>query len=907
MDFLGDKRIAWSVPVFFAAVGLSTHTSDWQSDSQPHVVLESMAMVVAMVVGGVSLMLYHTRHQAFFLLVGCGFFAAGLLDGYHAVVASSWAMDMTPSRVEAIVTWSWLASRTMLAALFVYAAYWLINEKKTEKYQSNKVYVSVVVLTLACIVLFGIVPLNDASINHDYFSRPLELIPGVLFVVAAVMMFISGKWRMSSLHHWILVAVVLNVIAQIEYMSLSRNLYDMSFDLAHLIKFISYVFVLVGLSLDMYRTYSQVADESEKKARLSESEKWNDTVRRQEAAHKAIVDGLPQKIYVKDLHGKYCFCNQNFANLMGKTRDQIIHQLAENIDPGSVVETYVAEEKRALESAGVVRSERMVEVGGGKVWYESQHYPYFNQSGEMAGVIGVFLDIELRKYKDTQIMVREAAISESSNAIAICDLSGSITYANHAMVAMFGELDEMLGLSVGEFLFQNQKEFNAVLARINDNQRWRQELKLTKEQGKSIYVLASAVLLHDVSAVSHGILISMTDISEQKRAMEALQRSEQTFSKAQEIAHIGSWDWDMETNDLSWSDEIYRIFGLQPKEFAATYEAFLACVHPDDRNLVIDSVNASIKDRDVEYSIEHRVVRRDGSERIVHEQGKVYWDTDGVPVRMIGTVLDITERKKVEQELERHRKDLEGLVEERTKELEQAYLALIDHERLATLGKLTAMVSHELRNPLAAMRPALHVLEKREVSDEKIAMAIERLDRNISRCDYIIDELLEFIASDELNCQEVDLDHWLASILASQTFPVNIRIVTEYGLSGKTANIDSQRLQRAVIHLLENAIQAMQDKDSGDHCLEVQTRRDGHGFEISVSDTGVGIDEVAVAKIFEPLFSTKNFGVGLGMPTVKRIMDQHGGDVRIRTEKNVGVTVALWIPEKKMTVAGEAA
>jgi len=134
-------------------------------------------------------------------------------------------------------------------------------------------------------------------------------------------------------------------------------------------------------------------------------------------------------------------------------------------------------------------------------------------------------------------------------------------------------------------------------------------------------------------------------------ADEALRKSEARLSEAQRIAHVGNWDWDIEADELHWSDEIYRIFGLAPQQFGATYEAFLASVHPDDREFVEQSVDDALY-RNKPYRIDHRVVRPDGSERVVHERAEVTFSETGKPVRMAGTVQDITERKVAEQAIQ---------------------------------------------------------------------------------------------------------------------------------------------------------------------------------------------------------------------------------------------------------------
>ena len=270
----------------------------------------------------------------------------------------------------------------------------------------------------------------------------------------------------------------------------------------------------------------------------------------------------------------------------------------------------------------------------------------------------------------------------------------------------------------------------------------------------------------------------------------------------------------------------------------------------------------------------------------------------------LGVYRDITEKKITEDELEKYRHHLEELVEERTRKLNDAQDELVRKERLATLGQLTATVSHELRNPLGAIRPSIYVIRNKvPQGDAKLKRALDRIDRNIERCDHIIDELLDFTRIKELNLTHIDLNSWLRKLINEQHINNNIKII--YELSDKTPRIDvdEDRLRRAIINVVENACQAMLEPYERDTVIKnaqlgISTQIDGERILITISDNGCGISEDTMPHIFEPLFSTKGFGVGLGMPTVKQIITQHGGTINIDTAADKGTHISLSLPKE---------
>lgn len=266
---------------------------------------------------------------------------------------------------------------------------------------------------------------------------------------------------------------------------------------------------------------------------------------------------------------------------------------------------------------------------------------------------------------------------------------------------------------------------------------------------------------------------------------------------------------------------------------------------------------------------------------------------------------DITERKRTEKEMEKYRRQLEVLVKERTQELEKAQEELVRKERLAVMGQLTATVSHELRNPLGTVSNAVFSIGDAIKRNEKdrVDRSLKLAERNIKRCDRIINELLDFTRNWEIKFKQTDIDSWLGRVLDEQQFTEGIECVRELQ-SGIVLPIDSEHLRRAVVNVVSNAIQALQDEKSRGNRLTVKSAAIRGRLELRFIDTGPGIRDELLDKIFEPLFSTKSFGIGLGIPIIKNIMEKHHGGIEFQSKAGKGTTVILWMPIQKLEGKG---
>jgi PAS domain S-box-containing protein len=288
----------------------------------------------------------------------------------------------------------------------------------------------------------------------------------------------------------------------------------------------------------------------------------------------------------------------------------------------------------------------------------------------------------------------------------------------------------------------------------------------------------------------------------------------------------------------------------------------------------------------VKYEQEQEIIRTGQPILNLEEvDGMGYWalttkmplrDENGEIIGTFGISRDITEMKRVQAELMRQ-------------------------ERLSALGRLTATVAHEIRNPLGTVRTCVFTIGDAIERDEleQIERALQLAERNILRCDAIITELLDFTRDRALRRSPTDIDAWLNGVLDEMldqgTIPESIICTRELNANAEVS-ADTEYLRRAVINVVNNAVDAMQEDGESENRLTISTHIIDEKLEIRVRDTGCGIPDEVMDKLFEPLFSTKSFGVGLGLSIVKNIIEQHGGGIEISSQANEGATVALWLP-----------
>ncbi|MHC4165803.1 MAG: PAS domain S-box protein [Planctomycetota bacterium] len=357
--------------------------------------------------------------------------------------------------------------------------------------------------------------------------------------------------------------------------------------------------------------------------------------------------------------------------------------------------------------------------------------------------------------------------------------------------------------------------------------------------------------------------------AEQRMQVEqALRLSESRLVEAQRIAHLGNWDWDILKNTLWWSDEVYRIFGLKPQEFGATNEAFLSSVHPDDREMVREAVNEAV-DNHKSYSIDHRVVRPDGTERIVHEQAEVLYDADERSVRMIGTVQDVTESKKAEERILADQTALRSLSSELqlAEERERRRLARDLHD---SIGQILAMSKREV------VRLQKTSLPETAASLKHVA---NQLDKAVEESRTLSFELSPSVLYDlgfEVALEDL-ADRF--SIVGGVNF--GFRSTGEREPLGEAMEV---LLYRSVRELLINVV-----KHANATTAEISLEKIENKLYITVTDNGDGFD---VSVLESPSKRPKGFGV----LSIRERLKHIGGQFEVKSGAGEGTKVTLIVP-----------
>jgi PAS domain S-box-containing protein len=364
-------------------------------------------------------------------------------------------------------------------------------------------------------------------------------------------------------------------------------------------------------------------------------------------------------------------------------------------------------------------------------------------------------------------------------------------------------------------------------------------------------------------------------IAETRRAQEMLERGKESMQLAQQYVGIGIWEWDLQTGELAWSDEIRRLHGIEVEKFDGRYESWMESIVPEDRQQVHQSIAAAMASKG-EYEVQYRVVMADKSMHWLEARGRTIVIGD-LPVRMLGVAMDVTSRKAAEQTL-RH------------------------SEKIAATGRLAASIAHEINNPLASVMNALYILRTNSRMPESALVYVKTAEEELARVVHITKQTLGFyreISSPVMS----SVPHLFEEVLAAYDGRIEqgrITVHKDFSSVGPLAAFPSE-LRQVFSNLVLNAIEAI--SGPGNIFIRVRHAHDRQGREgirVAVADDGCGIPEANMPQIFEPFFSTKDSkGTGLGLWVSHGIVHKHQGTLRVRSrtgEARHGTCCCVFLP-----------
>ncbi len=371
----------------------------------------------------------------------------------------------------------------------------------------------------------------------------------------------------------------------------------------------------------------------------------------------SILDNSTTVIYAKDMDGRYLLVNSIFEKLFNISKEKIIGKTDIDIFPEDIAIRFHANDLEVLRAGKAVEFEEEVPNENGLHTYISVKFPLRDTNGEAYATCGISTDITDRIKADKSIheqaRLMDLIFEHSIDGIVLLDkdfnfIRVSEAYANSCKI----DVSKFIGRNHFEVFPSNLKEEIKPFVEKKEIYR-RQDRPFLfpdhPEWGITYWDLGLVPILGEDGEIEL-FLFTLKDTTKRVKADEELARSRESLEAAQKVARIGNWDWNIEENTLYWSDEIYRIYGLPKSDFEASYEAFLKFVHPEDRPLIVKAVDQALHDNKP-YHIDHRIVLKNGTERIVHQDGEVTFGKNDTPVRMVGTVQDITDSRRAQEEL----------------------------------------------------------------------------------------------------------------------------------------------------------------------------------------------------------------------------------------------------------------
>lgn len=467
--------------------------------------------------------------------------------------------------------------------------------------------------------------------------------------------------------------------------------------------------------------------------------------------------------------------------------------------------------------------------------------------------------------------------------------TGEIAFCNSAFASLLEiDADDAENHRFSDFM-EGGLDANGMKTSAVDGRIAGFEASMVTATGREIYCMVSSVSMtmggEDVT------MIGCYDVTDRHLAINALHESAYNLAEAERIAHLGGWIWEIEPNTLHWSDEAYRLFGLEPQSVEMTYPAFLAYVHPEDREIVEATVADSLK-RGGGYKVEHRIVLPDGTIKFVLEQAEIECDARGRPIRMRGTVFDTTAINRATEELRAARNRAEC-----ANRAKSQFLANMSHELRTPLNAIigfSELMAGDLLGPMTTEQYKSYAQDINDSGNHLLAIVNDILD--LSRIEA---------GTEELDECEIEIRRICASCIKTvKGRACKAGISLDLDIPSGLPHLfgDKRIVTQVLLNLLSNAIKFT--RAGGSVLLRAALDGDGSIY-FWVKDTGIGIAEEYLARVTEPFMQveshlSRNYdGVGLGLALTKQFVELHGGELLIDSKEGHGTSVQVRFPPSR--------
>lgn len=485
-----------------------------------------------------------------------------------------------------------------------------------------------------------------------------------------------------------------------------------------------------------------------------------------------------------------------------------------------------------------------------------------------------------------------AIVESSDDAIVTAtvskDLNGIIASWNSGAEKLFGyTAAEVIGKPVTILIPPDRiDEEEQILGRIKRREQViHYETVRRRKDGSEIDVSLTVLPVLDKSGKVIGASKIARDITERKRAEEKLRRSEACLAEGQRLSHTGSWAWNVHTGELFWSQEQFRIFGLDPEKVKPSYEMAFEMVHPEERSILRRDFEKAVNElRDFEAN--YRITRTDGTIRHMHSVSHPVFNESGALIEYVGTVVDTTECKRAEEAA-------------RSAQSELAHAA-----RALTLVELTASIAHEVNQPLGAIvangQACLRLLARDEPNIEEVREAVGGMISDAMRARKVIRRIRALLKKKAPEKSPLDINETLQEVIALTAGELGknqVLLRTELEADLPPVRGDRVELQQVLLNLILNGCEAMSGSGRRPRELLISSRKcETDEVMVSVRDSGVGIDPQTAERLFDAFFTTKEGGLGLGLSISRRIIEAHGGRIWAARNEDRGATLRFTLP-----------